>query len=77
MFSDNSEIIDTELSENNKNYKVARTKALKRLEVEAVPVARFYRWSEEFKKLGGQAKIPRVMKEEDFNEFRNYVKQLS
>lgn len=72
-----SEVIDTELSDNNKNYKVARTKSLKGLEVEAVPVEHFYSWSEEFKKLGGQAKIPRVMKEKDFNEFRDYVLQLA
>jgi len=70
-----AEIIDGELCDNNKNYKVARTKALKGVEVEAVPVENFYNWSEEFKKLGGQAKIPRVMKEEAFNEFRDYVLQ--
>ncbi|MCW3113222.1 MAG: auxin-responsive promoter [Segetibacter sp.] len=70
-----SELIDAELCENNKNYKVARTKALKGVEVEAIPVERIYSWSEEFKKLGGQAKIPRVMKEKDFNEFREYVLQ--
>ncbi len=70
-----AEIIDTELCENNKNYKVARTKALKGVEVEAVPVDQFYSWSEEYKKLGGQAKIPRVMKEKDFMEFRDYVLQ--
>lgn len=68
-------LVDQELSDNNKNYKVARSKALKGLRVEQVPVSRFYDWSEEFKKLGGQAKIPRVMKEKDFNEFREYVKK--
>ncbi len=72
-----AEVIDTELCENNKNYKVARQKALTGVEVEAIPVERFYSWSEEFKKLGGQAKIPRVMKEEDFHAFRSYVQQLS
>lgn len=71
-----AEVVDEELCNNNKNYKVARTKALKRLAVEVVPVEQFYSWSEEYKKLGGQAKIPRVMKEEDFYEFRNYVLQL-
>ena len=70
-----AEILDLELCDNNKNYKVARTKALKRVVVEVVPVEQFYSWSEEYKKLGGQAKIPRVMKEEDFYEFRNYVLQ--
>lgn len=72
-----AEIIDTELCDNNKNYKVARTKALKGVEVEVIPVEQFYNWSEEYKKLGGQAKIPRVMKEEAFNEFRDYVQQLA
>lgn len=70
-----AQVIDEELCENNKNYQVARTKALKGVEVEAVPVEQFYNWSEEFKKLGGQAKIPRVMKEEAFNEFRDFVLQ--
>jgi len=72
-----AELIDDELCNNNKNYKVARTKALKGVEVEAIPIEHFYNWSEEFKKLGGQAKIPRVMKEEAFNEFRNYVQSLA
>jgi hypothetical protein len=72
-----AEVIDTELCDNNKNYAVARTKALKGVNVEAVPVENFYNWSEQFKKLGGQAKIPRVMKEDAFNEFRNYIQQLA
>lgn len=71
-----AEIIDTELCENNKNYKVARSKALKGVKVDVVPVEHFYSWSEEFKKLGGQAKIPRVMKKDAFFEFREYVQQL-
>ncbi len=69
-----AKLVDDELSSNNKNYKVARTKALKGLEVEVVPLEKFYKWSEEFKKMGGQAKIPRVMKEDAFNEFLEYVK---
>lgn len=72
-----AQLVDEELCNNNKNYKVARTKALKGVEVGMVPVEQFYNWSEEYKKLGGQAKIPRVMKEDAFNEFRNYVRQLA
>lgn len=72
-----AQIIDFELCENNKNYKVARTKALKAVEVEATPIERIYKWSEEYKKMGGQAKIPRVMKEDEFNELRQFVNQLS
>ncbi|MGF7214056.1 hypothetical protein GGR92_000196 [Spirosoma lacussanchae] len=72
-----AESLDRELRQANKNYNVARTKALKGVEAEVIPVEHFYRWSEEFKKLGGQAKIPRVMKEADLLEFGEYVKGLS
>ena len=70
-------LLDSELCNTNKNYKVARSKSLKGVEAEVIPVEKFYRWSEEYKKLGGQAKIPRVMKEEDFLEFEQYIKSLS
>ena len=56
---------------------MARTKALKGVEVEVVPLERFYHWSEEYKNLGGQAKIPRVMKEDAFDNFRAYVHRLN
>ena len=69
--------LDQELCGANKNYKVARGKSLKGVEAEVIPVEQFYRWSEEYKKLGGQTKIPRVMKEEDFLEFEQYIKGLS
>lgn len=69
--------LDRVLGEVNKNYRVARSKALKGVEAAVVPVEKFYRWSEEYKKLGGQAKIPRVMKEDDFLEFEQYVNGLS
>ncbi|WP_207534338.1 GH3 family domain-containing protein [Desertivirga arenae] len=72
-----AECLDNYLSENNKNYKVARTKALKTVEAEVVHFDKIYRWSEEFKKLGGQAKIPRVMKEQDFLEFETYIQSLA
>ncbi|CCH02735.1 GH3 auxin-responsive promoter [Fibrella aestuarina BUZ 2] len=68
--------LDEALQVANKNYKVARTKSLKGVEAEVIPVEKFYRWSEEFKKLGGQAKIPRVMKEADFLEFEQYINSL-
>jgi hypothetical protein len=69
--------LDEELQATNKNYKVARSKSVKEVEAEVIPVEHFYRWSEDFKKLGGQAKIPRVMKEEDFREFEQYVGNLA
>ncbi len=66
--------LDLLLQQNNKNYKVARGKALKGVEVELFPVDRFYQWSEEKKNLGGQAKIPRVFKEEEFLAFEKYLR---
>lgn len=69
--------LDKDLLNNNKNYKVARSKALKRVEAQLVPHDKIYRWSEEFKKLGGQAKIPRVMKQEDFIEFEQYLRSMA
>lgn len=69
--------LDNALQESNKNYKVARGKALKGVEVVLIPETIFYQWSEETKKLGGQVKIPRVMKEEDFLEFEAFVRQNS
>jgi hypothetical protein len=65
--------LDQTLRDTNKNYNVARTKSLKGVEAEVIPVEIFYRWSEEYKKLGGQTKFPRVMKEEDFLDFERYV----
>jgi methionyl-tRNA synthetase len=72
-----AESLDHALQESNKNYKVARGKALKGIEVVLIPENVFYRWSEETKKLGGQVKIPRVMKENDFLEFEAFVNQNS
>lgn len=71
-----AEIIDEELKQNNKNYKVARDKALKKLSVEIFPLDHFYKWSEEHKKLGGQVKIPRAMKQDEFREFGEYLRGL-
>jgi len=70
-----AESLDRALQESNKNYKVARGKALKGIEVVLIPETVFYKWSEETKKLGGQVKIPRVMKENDFLEFEAFVSQ--
>ncbi len=68
--------LDKELVEGNKGYKVARSKALKGVKAEVVPIDFFYKWSEEYKKLGGQTKIPRVMKGEEFMEFEKFIKSV-
>ncbi|MFW5707050.1 MAG: GH3 family domain-containing protein [Bacteroidota bacterium] len=70
-----AEKLDAYLKENNKNYKVARSKALKRVEVKTIPVGIFQKWAEETNQKGGQVKVPRVMKQEDFMDWEKYVRQ--
>ncbi len=57
----------------NKNYNVARTKALKSVQVRIIPDELFRQWTEETNQKGGQVKMPRVMKEEEFLEWEKYV----
>lgn len=68
--------LDEELAASNKNYKVARSQTLEDVEVKVVPVSHFHRWSREHKKMGGQTKIPRVMKEEELQAFEEYLSTL-
>jgi len=67
--------LDEILSSMNKNYRVARSKALKDVEVVTVPVDVFYEWSERSNKKGGQVKTPRVMDEEKFAEWEAFTKE--
>lgn len=71
-----ADFLDRELQATNKNYKVARNQALDAVEVNVIPVDYFHKWSEQHKKLGGQAKIPRVMNEEEFMAFEQYLSTL-
>lgn len=70
-----AEFLDKYLQENNKNYKVARSKALKDVELRVVHSDTFYAYSEKQKKKGGQVKFPRVMKEEDFREWEDFASE--
>jgi hypothetical protein len=65
--------LDEILKNDNKNYAVARTKALTGVEVVAVPADAFYRYSEKNKKKGGQIKVPRLMKEEALEQWEQFV----
>lgn len=65
--------LDNCLKEANKNYKVARSKALKGVKVQLVPPERFHDWSGMNKKKGGQVKMERVMNEEKFAEWEAFV----
>ncbi|GGW23369.1 GH3 family domain-containing protein [Arenibacter certesii] len=68
-----AENLDEYLKSANKNYKVARSKALKGVKVTPVPVSIFHDWNAANKKKGGQVKMERVMGEEKFEEWEQFV----
>ncbi|MFD2099743.1 GH3 family domain-containing protein [Flagellimonas iocasae] len=70
-----AEVLDTYLKGANKNYKVARSKALEGVKVHFVPQNIFAEWSGANKKKGGQVKMERVMGEEKFAEWEDFVSQ--
>ena len=72
-----AESLDKNLKDANKNYSVARSKALKGVKVNLLPMEIFYEWSGANKKKGGQVKMEKVMGEEKYEEFTEFVKQNS
>ena len=68
-----SESLDEFLKDSNKNYKVARSKALEGVKVKIVSPSIFHNWSGSNKKKGGQVKMERVMGEERFKEWETFV----
>ncbi|MBO0330520.1 GH3 family domain-containing protein [[Muricauda] lutisoli] len=70
-------VLDDYLKEANKNYKVARSKALEGVKVNFVPQQVFADWNGANKKKGGQVKMERVMGEERFEEWEAFVAQKS
>jgi len=67
--------LDASLQAANKNYGVARSKALKGVFVNTVKPEIFYEWSGANKKKGGQVKMEKVMNEEKFAEWEAFVKE--
>ena len=65
--------LDDFLMNANKNYKVARSKALEGVKVTTVLPSVFYEWSGSNKKKGGQVKMERVMGQERFAEWEDFV----
>ncbi|WP_339903371.1 GH3 auxin-responsive promoter family protein [uncultured Cyclobacterium sp.] len=70
------DFLDAFLRENNKNYNVARNKALKSIDVKIVPLTTFIDYNEKQKKKGGQVKFPRVMKSKPFKEWETFVQSI-
>lgn len=75
--SELAESLDKALKDANKNYKVARSKALKGVKVTTVPTEVFAEWSGAQKKKGGQVKMERVMSEEKFEEWEAFVESYT
>lgn len=65
--------LDEYLKSANNNYKVARTKALKGVKVTTVAPKVFSDWNGRNKKKGGQVKMERVMEEEKFKTWEEFV----
>ena len=73
---DNSSIVkalDTFLKNANKNYNVARGKALEGVKVEVIDPQVFAEWSGANKKKGGQVKMERVMGEDKFKDWEAFA----
>lgn len=66
-------VLDNFLKEMNKAYKMARSKALKDIRITITTPAGFHNWIEENKSKGGQVKVPRVMKEQEFKKFKAFL----
>lgn len=69
------EALDESLKNANKNYKVARSKALKGVKVTKVHPDIFPEWSAANKKKGGQVKMEKVMDEEKFAKWEKFVSE--
>ena len=70
-----AEALDESLKNANKNYRVARSKALKGVKVSKVHPEMFPEWNAANKKKGGQVKMEKVMNEEKFAEWEKFVSE--
>lgn len=70
-----SSALDEFLVNANKNYEVARSKALAGVKVRTVPAHVFHEWNGHQKKKGGQVKMERVMGSEKFEAWEAFVKK--
>ncbi|ARN76615.1 GH3 auxin-responsive promoter [Nonlabens spongiae] len=68
-----ADALDQSLKDANKNYSVARSKALKGVQVHKIDPSRFSDWNDHQKKKGGQVKMEKVMDEEKFKEWEDFL----
>ena len=65
--------LDEILQSLNKNYAVARGKALKGISVKCIPKSTYHAYLASIKKKGGQVKTPKVMKEGRMEEYLEFI----
>jgi len=65
--------LDHHLKILNDDYAVERSAALKEVVVDVYPISTFYQWMEAKGKIGGQNKFPRVMKNSQLDEWKNFL----
>ncbi len=68
-----AEKLDEILKDINKAYGMARQRALKDIKVKRISKDIFYSWLEKDKQKGGQTKTPKVMPEEQMEDFLAFV----
>jgi hypothetical protein len=68
-------LLDEKLKAINDDYRVERGSVLRDIEVEVIPASLFYKWQEIQGKMGGQHKFPRVMKNERFRDWEEFVRR--
>jgi len=67
------DLLDNELMEANKNYKVARSKALTGVKVDSISKETYHGFLAKSKKKGGQVKTPKVMTAEKMAGFMDFI----
>jgi hypothetical protein len=66
--------LDEFLCQLNDDYAVERQHALKEIRLEIIPTQIFYDWMERKGKLGSQNKFPRVLQNERFDDWEEFVR---
>ncbi len=66
-------LLDEKLCELNDDYLIERKSALKDIFVHALPVNKFYEFMESKGKMGGQNKFPRVMRSQQYGEWKSFL----
>ena len=67
------ESIDKHLKSLNDDYAVERSAALRDVVVEVLPISKFYNYMEFKGKKGGQNKFPRVLKNAQLDDWKNFL----